>query len=63
MSSIEYIRKQYNVPAKRGGRITYQGQPATIVGSRNTYLVIKIDGEDKTKTIHPTWEVVYMEVK
>jgi hypothetical protein len=28
-----YIRETYNVPAERGGRITFDGRQATIIGS------------------------------
>lgn len=32
--SMEYIRRAYNVPAKRGQRVRFQGKPGTITGSK-----------------------------
>jgi hypothetical protein len=64
---MEYIRKTYRVPAKRGMRIEFSGNPhrgkllGTIVGEANQYLRVKIDGEDRTWTLHPTWEMRYID--
>lgn len=63
--SMEWIRRTYNVPAKRGGRIKFTGnigrEPliGTISGSRNGYLRVTFDDEARTRTLHPTWEVEY----
>ena len=58
--SIEYIRDHYNVPAKQGGNVIWQGRKGVIVGSRNAYLRIRIVDEKTTILIHPTWEVEYL---
>lgn len=63
---MEYIRRAYGVPAKRGGRVEYVHVDAgetlrgTIVGSRNQYLRVRWDHEAFTRTHHPT-SVVYVD--
>jgi hypothetical protein len=57
---MEYIRKYYNVPAKRGGRVDYQGRLGIITGSVNGYLRIRLDGEKHSRRYHPTWKIKYL---
>lgn len=59
---MEYIRKYYNVPAKRGGRVEYRGKLGTITGSVNGYLRILLDGESHSHRYHPTWEIKYLNI-
>lgn len=59
MSNMERIRLGYQVPAKRGGIIKFEGKRGVIVGSRNQYLRVLLDGEKKSKLLHPTWFVTY----
>lgn len=58
--SMEYIRRAYNVPAKRGALVTFQGKPGVITGSRGAYLRIRLDGEKRAGIYHPTWEIEYI---
>ncbi|MFD4855085.1 hypothetical protein [Streptomyces atratus] len=58
-SSMEWIRRQYDVPARHKMRIEYDGRAATIVGARGPYLRFRIDGEKRTTTSHPTYRIVY----
>lgn len=58
--SMKYIREHYNVPAKRGMEVIAQGRKGTIVGSSNTYLRIRIEGEEMVGLYHPTWKMEYM---
>ena len=62
---MEYIRKYYDVPAKRGARVkieTFYGfDKGTIVGSRNSYLRIRLDGENEINSYHPTSNIIYLE--
>ncbi len=60
--SMEYIRRYYKVPAKRGMRITFCGHPATITSTTGPYLRIRIDGDERTSVVHPTWRIEYPEV-
>lgn len=59
--SAAYVRGRYQVPAKRGMRITAQGKPATIVGFRGPHLRLRLDGEKHIVSAHPTWEITYPE--
>jgi hypothetical protein len=59
--SLEWIRRYYSVPAKRGGRITFRGESGRITGSRGQYLLARLDAEPKILlNLHATWEVVYV---
>lgn len=62
--SIEYIRKTYGVPAKRGGRVEYTGdgerELGTIRSARGSHLNIQLDGVNHTMPFHPTWELRYI---
>lgn len=63
--TMQYIRNYYKVPAKRGAKIKYHGQPYVIVGSLGHYLRVTASGRSGRSllgsviTIHPTWEVEY----
>ena len=65
--SMDYIRQAYGVPAKEGGRVKYTGdgkagpQLGTITGARGCYLLIRLDGEDRSEPYHPTWKLEYLD--
>ena len=63
--SLDYIRRAYKVPAKRGGRVEYTGEPGktylgTICSARGSHLRIKLDGIKHSMPFHPTWELRYL---
>lgn len=63
--SIQYIRKQYDVPAALGGRVRYTGgdEPrlGTINGTEGARLMLRLDGDEhETGPYHPTWEIEYL---
>lgn len=63
--SMQTIRRQYGVPAKRGAKIRYtppyhEPRDGIIVGSRDAYLRAKLDDEKRTVFLHPTWCVEYV---
>lgn len=58
-SSLEYIRKVYDVPAYVGFRVNYKGFPGVITGAVDSYLLIKLDGDTMPRRFHPTWEMRY----
>lgn len=58
--TMDYIRKTYGVPAKRGGRVTYRGAPGKIIGTRGQYLRVVLDGTDVVLNCHPTWHIEYL---
>ena len=58
---MEYIRKRYKVPAKRGARIRFDGCYAgTIVAARYGRLRVRFDGQKRIARLHPTWGVEYL---
>lgn len=63
--SMEYIRRMYNVPAKRGMRVRFVGPcvqfDGTIVSSRGGYLRVRSDDNNWVYTLHPAWNVQYLE--
>ena len=71
--SMKFIRDTYGVPAKRGGKIMFQGHEWTIISSQGSHLVVRRTevlwekdeaGEFRYRffraEIHPTWEVEYL---
>lgn len=66
--SMDYIRRTYSVPAKRGGRIQYDGgdphdgpQLGTITSATTSgHLRVRFDGQRSTHKLHPTWAVQYL---
>ena len=61
---MDYIRSYYGVPAKRGGRVVYEGSGTerfgTITGSYGAHLRIRLDGEAHSSVYHPTWRMRYL---
>lgn len=58
-SSMEYIRRYYDVPADVGLTVTVDGKPGRITSARNSYIWVRFDGESFSKPCHPTWRVEY----
>lgn len=65
--SMEYIRRSYGVPAKRGARIQFKDHKGmwhdgNIVGSRGMYLRVRMPsyGPRDIVTLHPTSDVRYL---
>jgi hypothetical protein len=63
--SMEYIRKTYDVPAKRGARVEYTGSKfpmlGTIKSADGAHLWILIDGAKIATRFHPTWKMRYLQ--
>jgi hypothetical protein len=61
---MEYIRRTYGVPAKRGCWIEFsddgEKHRGIIVGSRGPYLRVRIYSEAFIATLHPTWNIRYL---
>lgn len=60
--SMEYIRKTYHVPARRGARVRFQGRRVgRILSARGHHLRVLWDGLPRRKAfIHPTWAIEYL---
>jgi hypothetical protein len=66
--SLEYIRRTYGVPAKRGGRVRYTDTAGVtwtgrITSARSGYILVAVDdrvpGYRRRLILHPTWNVTY----
>jgi hypothetical protein len=59
------IRKYYDVPARRGGRIEYTGEGlpefGTITSATNGRLNIRLDRFKHAMPFHPTWKLRYLD--
>ena len=64
-SGLGYIRRTYGVPAWRGARVLcdwYPPEPArdgVITGSDDARLRVRLDGENRSRICHPTWNMTY----
>lgn len=67
--SMEYIRRTYGVPAKRGGRVVYtdangRAWPGVITAARSGRLLVRLDDNLHSSRarakLHPTWQVEYL---
>jgi hypothetical protein len=56
--SMEYVRRFYGVPAKRGGRIRFDGVEGTITSATH-HLRARMD-DGRRVILHPTWRVEYL---
>lgn len=64
--SMEYIRRTYGVPAKRGGRVVYNAQGVqlhlTIISSRGAYLFLRNEETGaRSGPYHPTDNIRYFD--
>ena len=65
MSAFEYISEYYGVPAKRGQRVTWRGEPGKITSTEGPHIVVRLDGKKLRRVIlHPKDDdLVYVEAK
>jgi hypothetical protein len=61
--SMRYIRDYYGVPAKRGIRVVADGNRGVIRGARGQHLRLRLDGDQRLTTWHPTWQMIYLQRK
>ena len=63
--TIAGVRKLHRVPAKRGMRVIVgeNKASATIVGSRDGYLRVKIDATGRIEDQHASWKIAYLDEK
>lgn len=59
---MKEIRKQYRVPAKRGGRVLFEyiGKVCTITSAAQSHRLVIKDDDGKRYLIHPTWMMKYL---
>jgi hypothetical protein len=62
--SMDFIRRMYSVPAKRGARVAYtsaeEAVQGVIVSARGPYLRIRWDDSGRTTTHHPEDCIKYL---
>ena len=63
--SLDYIRRAYRVPAKRGARVEYLASDGelmegTITGSKGARLRVRLDGAKQSFIFHPTYALKYL---
>lgn len=56
--SMEYVRRCYGVPAKRGMAVRVDGKRGIIVRASH-YIHVRFDGQKRSVPCHPTWRVEY----
>jgi hypothetical protein len=64
-NGLEYIRDAYRVPARLGRRVRLtsdgKSREGTIQGARGPHLLVLFDGELFPASVHPTWNLDYLE--
>lgn len=60
MTSEEYVRSHYKVPAKVGMRVIANGYPGVITSFVDSHIVVRLDGDEQSAPWHPTWRMVYL---
>lgn len=62
--SLQAIRDYYQVPATQGQRIRYNGgftpTEGTIMGAKDTKLLVDFGAEVGEYLMHPTWQIQYL---
>jgi hypothetical protein len=52
--SAAYVRRYYGVPARRGARVEFDGQPGVITSCPGAYVRVRLDGQRCSVPAHPT---------
>lgn len=58
--SFAYVRGRYGVPARRGGRVVFDGRPGVLTSGQGHYVRVRLDGEQRSIIVHPTWRMRYL---
>ena len=56
---MAWVREHYGVPARRGGRIRFDGVCGTILSATH-HLRVRLD-DGRRVMLHPTWHVEYLD--
>jgi hypothetical protein len=56
---LAWIAAQYGVPAEKGRRVTFRGEPGVITSAHLQYLMIRMDSGALVGPCHPTWHIDY----
>lgn len=65
--NLDWVRRNYGVPAKLRGRIEYTGgskpRLGTITGADGGHIRILLDGDKHDMPYHPTWKLRYLDAE
>ncbi len=56
---FDYINNYYGLSLKRGMSCKFMGKSGRVTGVRGAYVPIKLNGDEKSKSYHPTWMIEY----
>ena len=59
---MEWVRKRYGVPAKRGGRVLFRDKPGRITAAKGGYLRVMTD-DGRYMIVHPRWQLTYLDAE
>lgn len=63
-TGLKWIRLNYLVPARRGGRVRFTGgaepRHGSITSAQGARLRVRFDGDKRPSTLHPTWCIEYI---
>lgn len=59
--TMEYIRRTYGVPAKRGGKVKFNGTPGVITSARGAYLRVLLNEVKHPAICHPRYCMEYID--
>jgi hypothetical protein len=51
---LEYIRNYYDVPAKRGKVVSYNGSLGVITGASGSHVKVRLEGQKNALPYHPS---------
>lgn len=59
---MKEIRKQYRVPAKRGGKVLFEhiDKVCTIMSAAQSHRLVITDDDGRRYLVHPTWKMQYL---
>lgn len=57
--TMQWIRKNYGVPAKRGKEVTWRKQRGVITSAEGNVLRVRFENDTRTFRIHPTDSLIY----
>ena len=61
--SLDYVRRTYGVPARRGGRVRYEYLSGVYrygrIASATNLLRVRWEDDGTRANLHPTWRVTY----
>lgn len=59
--SMEWHRRNYGVPVRRGRQVIFDGKPGRITSAPDNYLRIQLDEGGSPLVAHPRWRVTYLD--